>query len=328
MTTTNTLTIRGQEIPVETCLIEHTKLRFFADNPRIYSIVRADGKEPTQEEIQEQLLQLEHVRALIVDIRQNGGLTDPLVVIADSYEVVEGNSRLAAYRHLAKSEPIKWAKVKCTVLPATIDHSLLFALLGQYHIKGKKDWAPYEQAGFLYRRFKDHKIDVRTLASEIGLSSRTVKHLIDTYQFMIDHGETATDRWSYYDEYLRSSKIRKAREAYPDFDVLIVEKIKSGEIRRAVDVRDELPVICSASPKLLKKFATGVLAFENAVETAMEGGGDSAHLKRLTAFRKWIVSDEADPLLQVTGQVRDKIIFELGKIYTRVSALRAKLQPK
>jgi len=75
----STLTIRGQEIPVETCLIEHTKLRYFPDNPRIYSIVRADGKEPTQEEIQEQLLQREHVRDLVLDIRQNGGLTDPLV---------------------------------------------------------------------------------------------------------------------------------------------------------------------------------------------------------------------------------------------------------
>ena len=324
----STLTIRGQEIPVETCLIEHTKLRYFPDNPRIYSIVRADGKEPTQEEIQEQLLQREHVRDLVLDIRQNGGLTDPLVVVGGSYQVVEGNSRLAAYRHLAKSEPIEWAQVKCTLLPADIDHSLLFALLGQYHIKGKKDWAPYEQAGFLYRRFKDHKIDVKTLASEIGLSSRKVKHLIDTYEFMVEHGERATDRWSYYDEYLKSSKIRRAREAYPDFDDRIVEKINSGEIRRAVDVREQLPVICGASPKLLKKFATGVLPFEDAHEAAMEGGGHSSHLKRLTVFRKWIASEEADPLLHASGQVRDKIVFELGKIHTRVNALRAKLQAK
>ena len=88
----NTLLIRGTEIPVETRLIEHSKLRFFSENPRIYSIVRADGREPSQEEIQEQLLQLEHVRELVIDIRQNGGLTDPIIVRGESLEVLEGNS--------------------------------------------------------------------------------------------------------------------------------------------------------------------------------------------------------------------------------------------
>jgi len=68
--------------------------------------------------------------------------------------------------------------------------------------------------------------------------------------------------------------------------VLIVEKIKSGEIRRAVDVRDELPVICSASPKLLKKLRPAYWPSKTRSKPAMEGGGDSAHLKRLTAFRK------------------------------------------
>jgi hypothetical protein len=324
----NALTIRGQEIPVVIEFVEHSKLQFFADNPRIYSIVRANGKDPTQEEIQEQLLQLEHVRSLVIDIRQNGGLTDPLVVKDGTFEVVEGNSRLAAYRFLAKQEPIRWAKVKCTLLPSDIDHALLFALLGQYHIKGKKDWAPYEQAGFLYRRFTEHKIDVKTLASEIGLSIHKVKHLIDTYQFMIDHNETATERWSYYDEYLKSSKIRMARVTYPDFDKLVVGKIKSGEIKRAVDVRDQLPLVCAGSSKVLKKFAAGAIDFEEAHECVLEGGGDSSHLKRVTTFRKWIVSEKAEPMLHAKGQARDKILFELNKIHSRVEALQKKLSNK
>lgn len=320
-----TLLIRGEEIPVETYLIEQMKLRFFPENPRIYSIVRAKGKDPTQEEIQEQLLQLDHVRDLIIDIRQNGGLTDPLIVRADSFEVVEGNSRLAAYRQLAMNDPVKWGRIKCTVLPANISESLLFALLGQYHIKGKKDWAPYEQAGFLYRRFKNHKVDTKSLAGEIGLSVKKVKHLIDTYQFMLDHEETATERWSYYDEYLKSSKIRKARDSFSGFDELIVEKINSGEIKRAVDVRDELPRIC-VTPKVLKKFAINDLSFDEAIESVVAGGGDCSHLKRLTAFRKWFTSEKAEAILQTDGQTKNKILFELAKIYARVTALRAKLQ--
>jgi hypothetical protein len=79
------------------------------------------------------------------DAGRNGGLLEPLIVRGGSLEVLEGNSLLAAYRQLAAKEPIKWAMVKCTVLPADVDDSLVFALLGQFHIKGKKDWAPYEQ---------------------------------------------------------------------------------------------------------------------------------------------------------------------------------------
>jgi hypothetical protein len=318
------MTIRGQEVPVDTQFVEHKKLRFFPDNPRIYSIVRANSKDPSQEDIQEQLLQLEHVRTLIADIRQNGGLTDPIIVIDGSFEVVEGNSRLAAYRHLATQDPVKWAQLKCTLLPASIDHSLVFALLGQYHIKGKKDWKPYEQAGFLYRRFHEHKIDMKTLATDIGLSSKKIRHLIDTYQFMLDHNETDIDRWSFYDEYLKSSKIRKARETYSGFDNLIVGKINDEEIKKAMDLRDQLPTICAAA-KVLKKFATGQIDFEDAHDAACAGGGESSELKRVEAFRKWVASDKAEGMLRAKGQVRDKILFELNKIHSRVGALRARL---
>ena len=54
--------------------------------------------------------------------------------------------------------PLKWNLVKCTLLPADIDESLIFALLGRYHVNGKKNWAPYEQAGFFYRRFHKHSV--------------------------------------------------------------------------------------------------------------------------------------------------------------------------
>jgi hypothetical protein len=318
----STLTIRGVEVPVENRAIEHDRLRFFRDNPRIYSIVRAGGHEPSQAEIEEQLLQLDHVRLLIADIRTNGGLTDPLVVIDRSHEVVEGNSRLAAYRYLSRHDPIRWSKVKCIVLPADIEQALLFALLGQYHIKGKKDWAPFEQAGFMYRRFKEHNVDLKTLASEIGLSTRKVKHLIDTYEFMLVHKETAVDRWSYYDEYLKSSKVRAVRDRYAEFDRLIVKKVRSGEIERAADLRDSLPAICE-SVRVLKQFTEGVIPFDEAAELADGGGAASTYLKRLSTFRKWVCRTEIEGL-EADSDIRPKIAFELGKIGTRVSALRSK----
>ena len=141
-----TLLIRGVEVPVETTTLPQADLRFFVDNPRVYSILRTDGEEPTQTDIESKLLEMDHVKALIQDIKRDGGLTDPVVVRSGKLEVLEGNSRLAAYRALAKINPIKWARMKVKLIPEDLDEALIFALLGQYHIKGKKDWATFEQA--------------------------------------------------------------------------------------------------------------------------------------------------------------------------------------
>ena len=300
------ITIRHQRIPVRTLELEHEQLRFFPENPRVYNLLNAGGRLPSQDEIQAKLLDLEHVRVLILDIQLNGGLIDPLIVREGSYEVLEGNSRLAAYRALAKRDPIKWAKVRCTLLPRDLDETLIFALLGQYHVKGKKAWLPFEQAGFLYRRYKVHHLDLGTLASEIGLTLRTVKHLIETYEFMLANDEPP-ERWSYYDEYLKSSKIKQARDVQPELDSVIVRMIKAGEIDRAVEIRDELPHICLA-PKVLRKFADGRLSFEDAHEQAVVGAGtDNVHFRRLQRLRK-------------------KVVYEIRKIETRLKSLKAKLE--
>ncbi|MDD9996697.1 MAG: hypothetical protein OXQ89_03025 [Rhodospirillaceae bacterium] len=323
-----TLLIRGVDFPVQTTSVPHGDLRFFVDNPRVYSVLRSDGEEPSQQDIQRKLLEMDHVKALIQDIKRDGGLTDPIIVRAGSLEVLEGNSRLAAYRALAKIDPMKWAAMKCKLLPEDLDESLIFALLGQYHIRGKKDWVPYEQAGFLYRRSVNHNIDSAKLAREIGLTKPRVEHLIATYQFMLDHGETDTTRWSYYDEYLKSRIIRKARLGQPGFDNLIVKKINSGEIARAVDVRDRLPLICSA-PKVLKKFAKEAYDFEDAHDRAVDAGADSAPYKKLATFRQWLARPEVVVgLSHIQGQTRKKVEYELDKIAARVVFVRGKLKPK
>ena len=323
-----TLLIRGVAVPVQTTTLSQADLCFYVDNPRVYSILRSDGEEPSQADIERKLLEMDHVKTLIQDIKRDGGLTDPVVVRAGRLEVLEGNSRLAAYRALARIDPLKWGTMKCKLLPKDIDESLIFALLGQYHIKGKKDWAPFEQAGFLYRRSTMHNIDNAQLALEIGLPKRTVEHLISTYQFMLDNSETDTARWSYYDEYLKSRKIRKARLDQPGFDALVVEKIKNGEIARAVDIRDRLPVVCSA-PKVLKKFANRTYAFEEAHEQAVNAGADSTPYRKLSTFRQWLAKPEvAETLGHTQGETRKKIEFELDKLAGRIEAVRGKLKSR
>ena len=327
-TVADTLLIRGVEVPVQITTLPQADLRFFVDNPRVYSVLRSDGEEPSQADIERKLLEMDHVKVLIQDIKRNGGLTDPAIVRAGSMEVLEGNSRLAAYRALAKIDILKWGMMKCMVLPVDIDENLIFALLGQYHITGKKDWSPYEQAGFLYRQSTLHNIDEAQLAREIGLPKRRVGHLINTYQFMLNNSENDTTHWSYYDEYLKSTKIRKARLGQAGFDTLVVEKIKSGEIDRAVDIRDRLQVICSA-PKVLKKFMSGAFDFEDAHKHAVNAGADSTPYKKLAMFKRWLAKPEvADTLGRTQGETRKKIEYELNKIASLVEAVRRKLKSK
>lgn len=325
-----TIRLRGVDVPVRTMFVEQSKLNFYVENPRIYSLVRADGKVPTQEEIYDQLLELEHVRELKEDIKRNGGLIDPLIVRDEAYEVLEGNSRLAAYRWLYKNhDPILWAKVKCTLLPPDTPERLVFALLGQYHIKGKKDWVPFEQAGFLYRRFREHKDDIPTVASELSIGAREARQLIEVYEFMIEHGETTRERWSYYYEYLRSRAIKKARDMYPDFDNLIVSKVRSGEISRAVDVRDSLPTICSGPPKNLKRFADGKITFEKAHDEAVDAGGENDEYRRIHKFRQWIAqASTEDDLVSAPAHIRDKIEYELHQLEKPLKRLKGRLASK
>ena len=104
---------------------------------------------------------------------------------------------------------------------------------------------------------------------------------------MIDNGEDGINRWSYYDEYLKSNKIRRARGRYPGLDSLVISKIRKEEIERAVDLRDQLPLICRA-PKVLAKFVSESLDFSEAYTAAMQAGGDSVHLNGIKKFREWI----------------------------------------
>jgi len=215
-----------QSIRVVTQLgeLNQSDLKFFVENPRVYSIVREENEYPSQQDIQAKLEELDHVKQLVHDIKRHGGLIDALVVKDGSLEVVEGNSRLAAYRILARTNPVKWGMVKCRLLPADISDALVSSLLGQWHLQGKKEWPPYEQAGYLYRRHITQGVSIQTLASEAALTSKRIEKIIEAYQLMIDHHDAERARWSYYDEYVKSAKIGKAREKNPELDSLNLGK--------------------------------------------------------------------------------------------------------
>jgi hypothetical protein len=311
------LTLCKQEVDVTLCKLPQFELQFFPENPRIYSLIKPDEAEPSQEEIQERLLKMDHVKKLVQSIRANGGLTDPLIVRDGDYVVLEGNSRLAAYRKLAKEDPIKWGFVKCKLLPRDIDESLVFALLGEYHIIGRKDWAPYEQAGYLYRRNKNQGVSAEQMASEMGLTKSRVSFLISVYSFMIEKKDYDIDHWSYYEEYLKSHKIRKARDNHPQLDEIIPSMIKTAKIEKAVDVRKKVSKVFSSGPKLINKFIENQ-DLETCYEIAISRGVECVWLQRLKKFRGQNATQSAlEEMLESTSEnneIRKKLSYEWKKI--------------
>jgi hypothetical protein len=323
----DTLTIAGKKLRVRIGEVPQADLLFFVENPRIHSLLHSDGTEPTQEEIQEQLEGLEHVRELIQDIRRNGGLIDALMVRSGTREVIEGNSRLAAYRCLVKEDPIRWGKVKATLLPEPVESVVIDVLLGQYHLKGKAEWPPYEQAGYLYRRVTNHGASVDGLAAELGLGTRLIRQMIATYAFMVEKKDTQRDRWSYYYEYIRSNRIKRARDRFPkELDSVVVRMIKSGKFEKAQDLRDKLPIICSSSGKALDKFVTGTLDFDGAYDLAEHGGGTNASYRKVETFRKWLAEPEVQQRLAACPPpVLKRVVFEVRHLQRVLKAFAKKL---
>lgn len=319
------ITVRKKEIAARQRVLDLTSLKYYRENPRVYSIVRSDGRDPSQEEIEETLLGMGHVQDLIHDIKRNGGIIDPLYVRDGTLEVIEGNSRLAALRHLFNAEPMKYGKVKCVVLPDDVDQLTIAALLAEWHLKGKKEWPPYEQAGFLYR-CTESGTSVDLLALQVSMSRPVVQLAVEAYAFMLKHNDRKRDHWSYYEEYLKSRKIGRAREKYPSLDRLVVRHIKEDLFGKAQNLRDRLPVICEAD-KVCKKFVKEDVDIEKAYELAIESGGENTPYKRLKKFRTWLAEqDVQDGLEEADGKLRANILFEVKKIHSIIDRVRNRLE--
>lgn len=322
------LKIANREYDVKECELKQIDLNFYIDNPRVYSALRNISVEdqPSQEEIEELMCNMEHVKQLRLSIESNGGLIDPLIVRDGDFVVLEGNSRLAAYRILFKKDPIKWGYAKCKVLPADIDDSAIFTLLGQYHIVGRKDWSPFEQAGYLYRRQKDTKYPPSQMAKELGISEAKSKTYLKVYEYMIEKNDLVPEHWSYYEELLKNRNITKASEKDVKLKNKIVDDIKEGKFIQAADIRKIGEIIGLSnkkSNKVISEYVSGDVDIYTAYEEIKDSGSLDEVVKKLKKFREFIV----EPSL-LENDFKGEPIFLLKKIYKEIGEIIKKIEGK
>ena len=318
------LTIGKKDYEVEICELNQADLKFYTENPRVYSVLNIGGEEPSQIEIEEHMCNLDHVKQLRLSIESNGGLIDPLIVRDGDYTVLEGNSRLAAYRLLCRTDAITWGKVKCKVLPADIDDAAIFALLGQYHIIGRKDWDPFEQANYLFRRHQQTRLPVEYMAQELGISKQKAKNMIEVIRFMIKNDDLNKRHWSHYEEYLKNGGIKKYRETNPDIDETIVEAIKTETIREAADMRklgEIAKVGDKQSKKVMQKIAEGEIGLYEGYEEVQDAGKLDDVVKKLKTFRQYINDNTIEKQIKGSEEIYKQAQFEIKKIIKRLQDL-------
>jgi hypothetical protein len=172
----------------------------------------------------------------------------------------------------------------------------------------------------------NHGFTLDELALELGLGKQRIKQMIETYSFMVDQDDNTRERWSYYDEYIKSRKIGRARERFPKLDSMVVKMIQDGDIPTAQDLRDKLKVIAASSGRALEKLVDGKLDFEEAFELAESGGGTHASFRRLEKFRKWIAEPEVrDGLTRCSPEILKRVSFEVRHLRKALEALEKKL---
>ena len=335
--------LRKKEVPYVETQAPVERLAFYPENPRIYSQLAGSG-DRTQENIQAKLEAMDHVRELRSQIDRDGQVNEPLFCIPIpqeselhgqyDYQVLEGNSRLAALR-MNKKGSLPPSHVACNVFDFSAHNdqeteSLIFSLLGQFHIIGKTNWRSYENGAYIFRRFKNHGVQVEDIAKEIALSPAKVRDMVAAFQMMIDAEDDNTSRWSYYEAYASSRKLKNLRENVPEFHERVVSLIKSDKFPRALDMRDKLPdIMRNKRARRIFFNESETEPFEEALAVADISGDTDAAFKRLQRFRNDLATSQTKgqitKLLQ-SDSSRGRTEYELNQIVKSSTQLLSRVK--
>ena len=74
------MTIGKEKYKVIKCELEQSKLKFFPENPRVYSALNIGDEKPSQEQIEEVMCNDDRIKQLKESIKSNGGLLEHIYV--------------------------------------------------------------------------------------------------------------------------------------------------------------------------------------------------------------------------------------------------------
>ena len=318
------IAIMGQDIPARHERIAIDQLHFLPDNPRVYAAIRemTDFADLTPDEkqvrIYQRLLQEPSVKNLIPEIERDGGLQDPIIVRHDTRQVIEGNSRLAAYRKLKDDkDDDKWTYIRCLVV-STLTDDQQTRLLGQAHLHGRTEWSPYAKALFCFRWVVEQYQDISTLANLSGFSQAEIRKNVKIIELMQGNDDNTLSNFSYYNVLVRNRVISSTIETNKAVRDTLLSQIKT-EAFTAQEMRECLPTII-AKPRILRKYEKGDVTLEDAYDRAKISGAEQ-QLKKIRDGLDDIERDDLAPLEHNELKAVQQVVRQIGQRLKRVSKM-------
>ena len=319
-----TIAIMGENVPARHEQREIDQLLFLPDNPRVYAAIRemSDFTDLTTEEkqvrIYERMLREPSVKNLIPEIKRDGGLQEPIIIRHDTLQVIEGNSRLAAYKKLRDdTDEEKWTHIRCLVVSSLTDDQQT-RLLGQTHLHGRTEWSPHAKALFCFRWVIEKKGDAATLAKLSGFSTAEINKNVKIIQLMKDNNDNKLSRFSYYDVLVRNKAISSAVDQSPALRDTLFSQIRDGKFK-AKEMRDHLPVVIK-KPRILRKFEKGDVTLDDAFDRAKISGTEQ-RLKKVRDGLDDIEKGDINGLEHNELRAVEQVIRQIRQRLERVSKM-------
>lgn len=171
-------------------------------NPRVAPALESIEGEPQQDFIELALGQFAPdddekgasttFSSLKASIRAYKGLINPIVVTPrddGTYVVIEGNTRVSIYRHLAEEKaPGSWDTIP-SIVRTDIKEDGEHAIRLQAHLVGPRQWRPYAKAKYLHSLYTDQKLSVNEILDYCGGNARKreIEEYIAAYTDMQNH---------------------------------------------------------------------------------------------------------------------------------------------
>lgn len=219
------------------------ELRLDPLNPRFSDTLDLRGALMTEKEMEGDIWNDPETKTLYQSIIAYGGLTEkPWITIGGV--VKEGNRRIVSLKKIReniksgrlKNVPQKkFDFVECRVFPKDISEVEILALMGQWHVTGKREWRAHNQAKFIHDLYHNYGQTLDRISTLIG---KSVPFLIqkkwayeEMLKFVKRYPKLARSvHFSYFEE------LYKQRSSLPDF----VQKDGSGRNARYLTIPDRM----------------------------------------------------------------------------------------
>lgn len=311
-------------VPARHELMRIDELHFLPDNPRVYAAIRQmkDFPELTPDEKQRRiyncLLRERSVKNLMPQVKQDGGLQDPVVVRMDRRQVIEGNSRLAVYKKLwGDTQEEQWRHIRCLVVTTLTDDQQT-RLLAQAHLHGKTEWTPYAQALFCFRWVVEDGKDIETLKNLSSLTVHAIKKNVKVIKLMRENHDEKQSNFSYYQVLVTNKKISSTIQTRPDLKDTLFTEIKAQDVS-AQQIRQWVPTVIE-KPKLLRKYERKDVTLDDAYDRAKISGTE----RRLKRIRDWLDDIEKKQIDSLEhneiGAIR-QVLRQIERNHKRVSGM-------